>query len=138
MRARTKVRFLVATAALLGAAALEACSGDANSFQPITYGAKPWQPPPGWDPQPPCSTGYFVAIDTCPGCTGISYALCTGVDFNQCACGSPFTPGAICPNQFHCAPNDFPPQNWQEFTDYTCPGWAGLDIDAGAAPGVGD
>src|SRR5579862_2153823 len=111
MRARLKLRYMVASAALLVATVL-AC-GDPNAFQPIAYGAKPWQPPAGWAPETQCAVGYFVAIDTCPGCTGISYALCTGVDFNQCACGSPFTPGAICPNQFHCAPNDFPPQNWQ-------------------------
>jgi hypothetical protein len=136
MRVRLKVRFIVASAALLAVTG-PACS-DPNAFQPITNGAKPWQPPAGWAPELQCAVGYYVAIDTCPGCTGISYALCTGVDFNQCVCGSPFTPGATCPNQFHCAPNDFPPQNWYEFTDYTGPGWAGLDIDAGSGAGAGD
>ncbi len=135
MQGRLKVRFIVAWAALL-AAASAACS-DPNAFQPITYGAKPWTPPADWAPEEQCAVGYFVAIDTCLGCTGISYALCTGVDFNQCTCGSPFTPGAMCPNQFHCAPNDFPPQNWQEFTDYTGPGWAGLDIMASSPPDAG-
>jgi hypothetical protein len=129
MRVRWKVLFLVASVAFL-AAAIPAC-GDPNAFQPITKGAKPWTPPAGWAPQLQCAVGYFVTIDTCPGCTGISYALCTGDSFNQCTCGQPFTPGAQCPAQFHCSPDDFPPQGWQEFTDYTGPGWAGLDQDAG-------
>jgi len=134
MRARTKVRFLVAVAvaALLGGAALVACSGDANSFQPITYGAKPWQPPAGWDPEPPCPVGYYVAINSCTGCTGISYALCVGDNFSQCVCGGPFTPGATCPQTFACSTDDFPPQNWAEFTDYAGPGWAGLKAGADA------
>jgi hypothetical protein len=125
MRVPFRVGFIVATAAFLTAIS-QGC-GDPNAFQPITYGAKPWQPPTGWAPGLQCAVGYYVTIDTCPGCTCLSYALCTGVDFNQCVCGSPFTPGATCPNQFHCAADDFPPQNWLEFTDYTGPGWAGLD-----------
>lgn len=146
MRIRLKVQFIVAAAALLAAAGA-ACS-DPNAFQPITYGAKPWQPPAGWAPALQCAVGYYVAIDSCPGCTGpsvggsagpLAYALCSGVDFNQCVCGSAFTPGATCPNQFHCAPDDFPPQNWYEFTDYTGPGWAGNDIMVNAGPdGGGD
>jgi hypothetical protein len=132
MRVRLKLRFIVAFAALV-AAASAACS-DPNAFQPIAYGAKPWTPPTGWAPGMQCAVGYFITIDSCPGCTGLSYALCTGVDFNQCTCGSSFTPGAYCPNQFFCAPNDFPPQGWQEFTDYIGPGWAGNDIMMMASP----
>jgi hypothetical protein len=134
MRVRLKVRFMVASAALLAAAS--AACGDPNAFQPITAGAKPWTPPAGWAPDEQCAVGYYVTIETCPGCTEpLSYALCTGVDFNQCVCGSPFTPGAICPNEFHCPPNDFPPQNWQEFTPYTGPGYAGNDPNfAGLLP----
>ena len=134
MRFRMKVRFIVASAAFL-ALAHPACTGDPNAFQPIAYGAKPWQPPSGWNPQPPCSTGYYVAIDSCPGCSGISYALCNGDTFTQCVCGGPFTPGATCPQTFACSADDFPPQNWSEFTDYAGIGWAGLKSDAGAAGG---
>ena len=133
MRVRLKVRFIVASAALL-ALAHPACS-DNDAFQPITNGAQPWNPPPNWAPELQCATGYYVAIHTCPGCTGISYALCTGLAFDQCVCGGPPTPGATCPNQLHCSANDFPPQNWLEFTDYTGPGWAGLDMDADAGGG---
>ena len=136
MRVRMKGRFIFAAATFLAAAThLAACSGSPNAFQPIAYGAKPWQPPPGWDPEPPCSTGYYVAIDSCPGCTGISYALCVGDNFSQCVCGGPFTPGATCPQTLACSVDDFPPQNWTEFTDYAGPGWAGLK--SGAA-GAGD
>ena len=125
MRVRMKVRSIIASAAFLAAIPL-ACSDSAESFQAATYGAKPWQPPPGWNPQPPCPTGYYVAIDTCPGCTAISYALCVGQRFSQCVCGQSFTPGAMCPQTFACSADDFPPQGWMEFIDYAGPGWAGL------------
>ncbi|HVZ87869.1 MAG TPA: hypothetical protein VHG72_12920 [Polyangia bacterium] len=107
------------------------CGQGPDVFQPVAYGARPWSPPPGWDPEPPCETGYYVAIDSCPGCTGISYALCTGTNFTQCTCGGSFTPGATCPQTFVCGPDDFPPQDWMEFTDYAGPGWAGLDLIGG-------
>jgi uncharacterized membrane protein YgcG len=131
MRVRSKVGLILASVAFL-AATVSAC-GDQNAFQPIAYGAKPWTPPADWAPQTQCAAGYYVTIKTCPGCTGLSYALCTGVDFNQCTCGSPFTPGAYCPNQFHCAADDFPPQGWQEFTDYSGPGWAGYNSGGGGS-----
>jgi hypothetical protein len=127
---------MVGAAAFLAVVAHIACSGEANSFQPITYGAKPWLPPAGWDPEPPCSTGYYVAIDSCMGCSGISYALCTGDTFSQCVCGGPFTPGATCPQTLVCSVDDFPPQNWMEFTDYAGPGWAGLKSGSGASSGA--
>jgi hypothetical protein len=110
-----------------------------GSFQPITYGAKPWNPQKDipnydpnnpWDPEPPCVTGYYVAIDSCPCCTGISYALCTGVTFTQCVCGGPFWPGVQCPKSLVCCPNDFPPYNWLEHIKYSGPGWAGLSPGA--------
>jgi hypothetical protein len=126
MRVRLKVRFIVAGFVFLAATAPLACSGNPDAFQPATYGAKPWQPPAGWNPEPPCDTGYFVAINTCAGCAGLSYALCVGDTFSQCTCGGPFTPGAMCPQGLVCSLNDFPPQNWMEFTDYAGPGWAGL------------
>jgi len=113
MQVRMKKRFVVASLAFL-AAAVQACQ-DPNAFQPITYGAKPWQPPACWAPTWQCATGYYVAVDSCPGCTGVSYALCSGDAFDQCVCGGPFTPGATCPAQIHCAVNDFPPQNWIDF-----------------------
>lgn len=116
-----------------------ACSGGGpDAFQPVAYGARPWSPPPGWDPEPPCGTGYYVAIDSCPGCNGISYALCTGTTFTQCTCGGPFTPGATCPQTLVCAMDDFPPQNWTEFTDYAGPGWIGLDLTQGANDAGGE
>jgi hypothetical protein len=121
---------VVAIAVLSAAAADLSCYELPRDFQPITYGAKPWTPPSGWDPEPPCATGYYVAIDSCPGCTGISYALCTGVTFSQCACGGPFWPGAECPKSLVCCTNDFPPVNWLELTKYSGPGWAGLSPDA--------
>jgi hypothetical protein len=130
MQVRTKGRwssFIVGIAALVATAAGLACSGNPDAFQPVAYGAKPWSPPAGWDPEPVCSSGYFVAIHTCNGCPAISYALCDGMAFTQCVCGGPFWPGAICPAQFVCADDDFPPYSWIEFTDYTGPGWAGLD-----------
>jgi hypothetical protein len=123
--------FLAFWAAAALAAGAAGCVNDPNAFQPIAYGARPWQPPPGWDPQPACSTGYFVAIDSCPGCSGISYALCVGNAFHQCACGGPSWPGAICPQQLVCSKDDFPPRNWLEFTDYVGPGWAGLSMSGG-------
>jgi hypothetical protein len=123
---------VAAALGLLGAAAALGCSESSNSFQPVAFGAKPWNPPAGWNPEPPCVTGYYVAIDSCPGCTGISYALCDGDEFTQCTCGTTFSPGATCPQTFVCATDDFPPENWTEFTDYAGPGWAGLDReDAG-------
>src|SRR5260370_32741459 len=135
MQVRTKVRKTALGVACLAAAALLGC-GDPNAFQPIAYDAKPWQPPPGWDPEPPCVTGYYVALDSCPGCTGISYALCTGIAFSQCVCGVPFTPGAPCPQRFACPAHDFPPHNWAELSDYAGPGCAGLQSDAGAGRGA--
>jgi hypothetical protein len=126
MQVRTKVRclFVASVAALIGAAAAVACSD--SSFQPLAYGAEPWAPPEGWAPDA-CATGYYVAIESCEGCTGISYALCDGTKFTECVCGSPFTAGATCPQTLPCSTTDFPPHNWAEFTDYTGPGWAGLD-----------
>ena len=121
---------IVAIAAVLAAVAGLSCYERPQDFQPATYGAQPWDPPAGWDPEPPCATGYFVAIDTCPGCTGISYALCTGVTFSQCVCGGPFWPGVECPKSLVCCPNDFPPINWLELVKYSGPGWAGLSPGA--------
>jgi hypothetical protein len=137
MRAIDKIRRVSLCGATAFLLAIGACWGRGgagpDAFQAVAYGARPWTPPPGWDPEPPCGTGYYVAIDTCPGCNGISYALCTGTNFTQCTCGGPFTPGATCPQTFVCATDDFPPQNWLEFTDYAGPGWAGLDSKTGAA-----
>jgi hypothetical protein len=124
----------MAGAAAICVAAGPACS-DANAFQPIAYGAKAWYPPQGWDPQPACSTGYYIAIDSCAGCTGISYALCDGNSFSQCVCGSSFSAGAMCPQTLPCSSDDFPPQNWTEFTDYAGPGWAGLRTSSDAGGG---
>ena len=123
---------IVGVAVLMAAATGLSCYE--QSFQPITTGAKPWNPPAGWNPEPACVTGYYVAIDSdsCPGCTGISYALCTGVTFTQCVCGGPFWPGVQCPKSLVCCPNDFPPYNWLELKGYSGPGWAGLSPDAGA------
>lgn len=118
-------------AILLAAGGSAACVNDPNAFQPIAAGARPWSPPPGWDPEPACPTGYFVAIDSCPGCSGLSYALCVASSFDQCTCGGPFWPGAMCPQQLPCGENDFPPKNWLEFTDYVGPGWAGLSMKGG-------
>jgi hypothetical protein len=130
MRTRFKVRFIVAAAALLVAAS-SACT-DPNAFQPIATGAQPWQPPCDFQPDSQCTVGYYIAIDSCPGCTGISYALCNGDAFDQCVCGGPYTPGATCPNQISCSDDDFPPQGWLEFTDYTGACWAGNQfMDAG-------
>lgn len=124
---------LVAALGAIGAALIgTGCGQGPNAFQPVAYGARPWTPPPDWDPEPPCGTGYYIAIDSCPGCSGISYALCTGTSFTQCTCGGPFTPGATCPQTFVCGTDDFPPQNWMEFTDYAGPGWAGLQANPGA------
>jgi hypothetical protein len=128
MNARSST--IVAIAALLAATAGLSCYERPQDFQPATYGAKPWNPPPGWDPEPAGATGYYVAIDSCPGCTGISYALCTGVTFDQCVCGGPFWPGVECPKSLVCCPNDFPPLNWLELVKYAGPGWAGLSPDA--------
>jgi hypothetical protein len=130
MQGRTKERcssFIVGIAALMATAGGPACSGSPDAFQPVAYGAQLWSPPAGWDPEPICTTGYYVAIDTCAGCSAISYALCDGMAFTQCVCGGPFWPGAVCPQTFVCADDDFPPYNWIEFTDYAGPGWAGLD-----------
>jgi hypothetical protein len=133
VRMKAGASFIVGAAAFIAAVASLACSDASRSFQPVTYGAKPWSPPPGWDPEPACVVGYFIAIDTCPGCTGISYALCEGDRFTQCVCGGSFWPGALCPQTFACSSDDFPPPYWLEFTDYAGPGWAGLDShpDAG-------
>jgi hypothetical protein len=128
--------FIVGVAAFIAAAASLSCYERAQSFQPVAYGAQPWNPPLGWDPEPPCVVGYYVAIDTCSGCsTPISYALCDGISFSQCVCGGPFWPGAICPQTFACSTNDFPPFGWIEFTDYAGPGWAGLHSSANADAG---
>lgn len=128
MNARTGT--IVAIAAVLAAAAGLSCYELPKDFQPAAAGAKPWTPPPGWDPQPACAAGYFVAIDTCEGCSGISYALCTGVTFSQCVCGGPFWPGVECPKSLVCCPNEFPPINWLELIKYAGPGWAGLSPGA--------
>jgi hypothetical protein len=122
----------VAIAAFLVAATGLSCYERPQDFQPVTYGAIPWSPPDGWDPEPPCSTGYYVAIDgsSCTGCSGIAYALCTGVTFTQCVCGGPFWPGVECPKSLVCCANDFPPFNWLEHTKYSGPGWAGLSPGA--------
>ena|ERR1700690_2118264 len=114
-----KVRssLIVGVAAFMAVAAGLACSE--NSFQPITEGAQPWEPPSGWN-EPPCSTGYYEPIDssTCQGCNGkIAYALCVGISFTQCSCGGPYWPGAVCPKTVACSGNDFPPFNWIQFPD---------------------
>jgi hypothetical protein len=125
MRLYTNMRVILTALGVVAAMANLGCSSDPNAFQPITFGAKPWTPPPGWDPEPPCAVGYFVAIDSCSGCTGISYALCVGDRFSQCVCGGPATPATTCPQMLACDANDFPPINWTEFTLYAGPGWAG-------------
>jgi hypothetical protein len=145
MRVQMNLRFsiTVGVAALMAAATGLSCYESPQSFQPITTGAKPWNPQDipnydpnnPWNPQPTAggegpTTGYYVAIDSCPGCTGVSYALCTGVTFTQCVCGGPFWPGVQCPKSLVCCPNDFPPYNWLEFTGYAGPGWAGLSPGA--------
>jgi hypothetical protein len=141
MRVQTKVRssFIVGVAFMATAAGLSCY--DSPKFQPITSGAKPWTPPNDpnnpWDPEPPCVTGYYVAIDNCPGCTGVSYALCTGVTFTQCVCGGPFWPGVECPKSLVCCPNDFPPYNWLELQKYSGPGWAGLNPGFNASTAAG-
>jgi hypothetical protein len=117
---------IVGLAALVAGAANLACSSDGtSSFQPVAFGARPWSPPAGWDPEPACVTGYYIAVETCNGCTGISYALCVGNSFTQCTCGGPFWTGAMCPQNLVCSSDDFPPENWIEFTDYAGPGRAG-------------
>ena len=133
VRMKSRLSFMAGLATLAMSTANLACSDNSRSFQPVTFGAQPWEPPAGWDPEPPCAVGYFIAIYGCPGCTGISYALCEGTSFTQCACGGPFWPGAMCPQTLPCSSNDFPPQNWTEFIDYAGPGWAGLQspVDAG-------
>jgi hypothetical protein len=132
IRARAWIQFAATGVSALLAGSLAAGCSDASKFQPVAFGARPWTPPAGWDPEPPCVVGYYVAITTCEGCSGISYALCDGDLFSQCTCGTAFAPGDICPQTFACAPDDYPPQNWQEFTDYAGPGWAGLTAgDAG-------
>ena len=135
-RKKKRSRFVVMVATLAAAVVGAGCAG-AGAFQPLTYGAKPWNPPAGWDPEPTsgglpgyCPVGYYVAIDSCTGCTAISYALCDGASFTQCVCGGPFWSGATCPGNLSCGPNDFPPTNWTEYGDYAGPGWAGLE-DAG-------
>jgi hypothetical protein len=131
MRVPTNVRssFIVGVAAFLVTAIGLGCYERPQSFQPVANGAQPWDPPAGWDPEPPGATGYYVAIDTCNGCTGISYALCAGVTFTQCVCGGPFWPGAECPKSLVCCLNDFPPFNWLEYLKYSGPGWAGYGVD---------
>jgi hypothetical protein len=118
MRALMNVRssFIFGVAALMATAAGLACSEDSGSFQPVAYGAQPWDPPSTWN-EPPCVVGYYIAIQTCKGCTGISYALCDGISFSQCVCGGPFWPGAMCPTNTVCSDNDFPPINWLQFPD---------------------
>jgi hypothetical protein len=127
---------LLAGVALLVAVAVGfGCTND--DFQPLTYGAKPWTPPAGWDPQPlnsggglsQCPTGYYIAIRSCDGCTGISYALCDGWTFSQCVCGGPAwkypsAVGSTCPQLLSCDSGDFPPPNWLEYVDYNGPGRA--------------
>jgi hypothetical protein len=130
MRVRMKGRrsLIIGLAALVAAAANLACSSSADgtsSFQPVAFGARPWSPPAGWDPEPACVVGYYIAVETCNGCSGISYALCVGNSFTQCTCGGPSWPGAMCPANLACSSDDFPPENWMEFTDYAGPGRAG-------------
>jgi hypothetical protein len=135
----------VGVAALMAASTGLSCYESPQSFQPITTGAKPWNPydvpnyDPNspWNPQPTCTTGYYVAIDSCPGCTGVSYALCTGVTFTQCVCGGPFWPGVQCPKSLVCCPNDFPPYNWLELIKYAGPGWAGQNPALNASTAAG-
>ncbi len=121
---------LVGMTLLFAATATLGCYDPPQDFQPAAYGAKPWDPPAGWDPEPPCASGYYVAIDSCPGCSGISYALCTGVTFTQCVCGGPSWPGVECPKSLVCCADDFPPVNWLELIKYSGPGWAGLSSGA--------
>jgi hypothetical protein len=148
-RVKVSCRWTIGVAVLLGAACGLACSQ--NAFQPIAYGAKPWQPPLGWKPEQmqagqPCVVGYYIAIDSCEGCTGISYALCTGQRFDQCACGTSYVPGTLpgsmCPQTLVCSADDLPPQGWQEFTDYTGPGYYGYGKSSSPTPpadgGAGD
>ena len=131
MRVQMNLRssIIVGVVAFMATATGLSCYESPRSFQPIADGAKPWTPPNDpnnpWNPQPACATGYFVAIDSCPGCTGISYALCVGITFTQCVCGGPFWPGAECPKSLVCCDNEFPPYNWLELTKYAGPGWAG-------------
>ena len=129
-RASRLAAIAVAAAGLAAGTSNFGCYDPPQDFQPAAYGAKPWDPPPGWDPEPPCATGYYVAIDSCPGCGGISYALCTGVTFTQCVCGGPAWPGVECPKSLVCCANDFPPVNWLELIKYSGPGWAGLSPGA--------
>ena len=42
-------RIVLAMMALSAVAATPGCTSP-TAFQPLTYGAKPWTPPPGWDP----------------------------------------------------------------------------------------
>jgi len=136
--------FVVGVALFIAVAMGAGCSND--EFQPLTYGAKPWTPPPEWNPQPlnsgggltQCPAGYFIAIRSCEGCANISYALCDGWIFSQCVCGGPAwkyptVGGSTCPRLLTCNSGDFPPPNWLEYVDYTGPGWAGLQmpVDAG-------
>lgn len=143
MRVRMNVRypFIVVVAVFMATAAGLSCYESPQSFQPITTGAKPWTPPNDpnnpWDPEPPCVTGYYVAIDSCPGCTGVSYALCTGFTFTQCVCGGPFWPGVQCAKSLVCCPNDFPPYNWLELKTYAGPGWAGQNPGLNASTAAG-
>jgi hypothetical protein len=136
MRVRFDWRLIVFSAVFL-ALVNPACS-DPNAFQPIATGAQPWTPPAGFAPMSQCSVGYYIAIDSCPGCADVSYALCNGDKFNQCICGTAYTPGTICPNQIHCPDNDWPPQGWFEFTDYMGPGWYVFDhMNAGTGSSSG-
>jgi hypothetical protein len=132
MQRRTNVccRLLSLAAVLSGTVALSACWSD-NAFQPLADGAQPWKAPAGWNPFDN-APGYvvvgntYIAICSCPGCSGISYALCNdGLTFDQCVCGSSFYSGAACPSQWNCSDNDYPPQGWSEFNEYTGPGFAG-------------
>ena len=143
MRVQMNVRypFIVVVAVFMAVATGLSCYESPQSFQPITTGAKPWTPPNDpnnpWDPEPPCVTGYYVAIDSCPGCTGVSFALCTGSTFTQCVCGGPFWPGVQCAKSVVCCPNDFPPYNWLELKTYAGPGWAGLNPGLNASTAAG-
>ena len=143
MRVQMNVRypFIVVVAVFMAVATGLSCYESPQSFQPITTGAKPWTPPNDpnnpWDPEPPCVTGYYVAIDSCPGCTGVSYALCTGFTFTQCVCGGPFWPGVQCAKSLVCCPNDFPPYNWLELKTYAGPGWAGQNPGLNASTAAG-
>jgi len=98
---------ILGVAALLATVSGLSCYERPDSFQPITYGAKPWNPPAGWDPEPACATGYYVAINTCEGCKDISYALCTGTIFTSACAEVLFGPARRARNSLSVLPTIF-------------------------------